>query len=313
MATPHQITHSRAEREHVALLAPESPIMFARARHILRDLTRDGAARFRVGVVEEGCWSVLRGENGWRAVHRPRGSTGPDEASDHATAREATAHAVGGLLAEEGVSVNSAVLELAGLIRLDAQRNMPIALWVLTETGERVWDESEHAARPTDTPCVALEGVVGRAGYFVARPGPAPSEGPFVTVRTVMSMAAFARLPEPPDDPGEIQPVDLPVDAILDGYGDTDQVFLFEPGTPFNRCGLWDERERHPHRRYRVLEPLRAYPSFPFEKAAIDVERFERAAIDVERSSEEGSGYYVVDTVAALLAAGTLSEVTERS
>src|SRR5690606_41607284 len=48
MATPHQITHSRAEREHVALLAPESPIMFARARHILRDLTRDGAARFRV-------------------------------------------------------------------------------------------------------------------------------------------------------------------------------------------------------------------------------------------------------------------------
>lgn len=309
MATPHQITHSRAEREHVALLAPESPIMFARARHILRDLTRDGAARFRVGVVEEGCWSVLRGENGWRAVHRPGGSTGPDEVSDHATAREATAHAVGGLLAEEGVSVNSAVLELAGLIRLDHRTGA----WPLTETGRRVRDEPENAIRPADASAIALEGVDGRAGYFVARPGPAPSEGPFVTVRTVMSMAAFARLPEPPDDPGEIQPVDLPVDAILDGYGDTDQVFLFEPGTPFNRCGLWDERERHPHRRYRVLEPLRAYPSFPFEKAAIDVERFERAAIDVERSSEEGSGYYVVDTVAALLAAGTLSEVTERS
>ncbi|TDB85758.1 glycohydrolase toxin TNT-related protein [Actinomadura sp. 7K534] len=298
MPPPNETTRPRAEREHVALLAPESPVMFARARHILRDLTRDGAARFLVGAVDEGCWSVLRGEDGWRAVHWPGGSAGADEATDHATAREATAHAVAGLLAEEGVSVHSGILELAGLIRLDP----PTGAWGLTDTGRRVRDESANSARPAGTSCIALEAVTARAGYFVTRPGPPPSEGPFVDVRTVLSMAAFAGLPEPPDDPGEARPVDLPVDTALDGYGDDGEVFLFEPGTPFNRRGLWGEPEHHRHRRYRVRKPLRGYPSFPFEQATIDV----------ERTGREGRGYYLVDTIAALLAAGTLSETTER-
>ncbi|TDE18830.1 glycohydrolase toxin TNT-related protein [Actinomadura sp. 6K520] len=298
MPPPQEIAHRRAEREHVALLAPESPVMFARARRILRDLTRDGAARFRVGTVDGGCRSVLRGENGWRAVHRPGGSAEAAEASDHATAREATAHAVAGLLAEEGVRVHSGMLELAGLIRLDP----PTGAWVLTETGRRVRDESANAARPAGASCIALEGVTGRAGYFVTRPGTPPSEGPFLDVRTVLSMAVFAGLPEPPDDPGEVQPVDLPAGTVLDGHGDTGEVFLFEPGTPFNRRGLWGGPEHHPHRRYRVREPLRGYPSFPFEKATIDV----------ERTGGEGRGYYLVDTIAALLAAGTLTETTER-
>ncbi|TDC90352.1 glycohydrolase toxin TNT-related protein [Actinomadura sp. 7K507] len=300
---PPQAQH---ERELVARLAPESPILFARARHVLRDMTRDGAARFRVGAVEQGCRSVLHGENGWQSVHRPAASTdatsgqphgrASDEpqgrASGHATAREATAHAVGGLLADEGVSLNSTILKIAGLITVDRDTNA----WALTETGQRIWAESEDAARPSGTSCIALEGLAGRAGYFVHRPGPAPSEGPFMNVHTVFSMAAFNLLPDSAGEPGEI----LPEDTILDGYGDTGEVFLFEPGTPFNRRGLWGEPERHPYRAYRVREPLHVYPSFPVEKATISV----------ENPAEEGRGYYLVDTIAALLASGTLSETT---
>ncbi|MFG2084963.1 MULTISPECIES: glycohydrolase toxin TNT-related protein [unclassified Spirillospora] len=293
MPSPEETPSPQDERELVARLAPESPIMFARARRLLRDMTRDGAARFRVGVAEHGCRSVLHGENGWQAVHRPDGSA--DAASDHATARAATAHAVGGILSEDGVSLNSTILEIADLIRRESHEYT--WTWALTETAQRISAESRNATRPSGTPCIALEGLVGRAGYIVLRPAPTPSEGPFVDVHTVWSMMAFNLLPDTPGEPAEI----LSEGTILDGYGDTDDVFLYEPGTPFTRRGLWDEPARHTHRSYRVRRPLHVYPSFPTDKATISV----------ADTTGQGRGYYLVDTIAALLATGTLRETTE--
>lgn len=285
------------ERELVARLAPESPIMFERARRLLRDMTRDGAARFRAGVVEDGCRSVLHGENGWQAAHRDdsAGALLRAGTSDHPTARAATAHAVSGILSEEGVSLNSTILEIAGLIR--QERHTYTWTWTLTETAQRISAESRNAAPPSGTPCIALEGVVGRAGYIVLRPVLTPPEGPFMDIHTVWSMMAFNLLPDTPGEPAEI----LPENTILDGYGDTDQVFLYEPGTPFTRRGLWDEPTRHTHRSYRVRRPLHVYPSFPSDKATISI----------EDTAGQGRGYYLVDTIAALLAAGTLRETTE--
>lgn len=281
------------ERELVARLAPESPILFARARHLLRDLTPNAVDRFRVGEPENGCWSVTHNENSWQSTHRHQDAS-TTQTSDHPTAKAATAHAVGGLLAEDGVSLSSTILRTAGLIDRDK------GIWALTEAAQRIVTETENAPRPSGTDYIALEGLAGRAGYFVREPSSAPTEGPFVDARTVLSMAAFAELPDSPSplEPSEI----LPNGTLLDGYGDTGAVFLYEPGTPFNRRGLWGGPYRHPHRFYEVRTPLRVYPSFPFEMTTISVE-------DI---TGPGRGYYLVDTVADLLASGALSETTER-
>lgn len=292
---PQEVPSPQNEHELVARLHPESPILFARARRLLRDMTPNGVGRFRVGAVEDGCWSVLHGENGWQSAGRLDGAA---ETSDHATAREATAHAVGGILAAEGVSVNSDLLELAGLVKRELRVELRVSVRVLTEAALRIGAESENAARPSGTSWIALADLVKGPGFFVCRPGPAPSEGPFVSVHTIFTMVALSQLPESAGEPAET----LPEGTVLDGYGGTDQVFLFEPGTPFHRRGLWDEPARHPHRFYWVRRPLRVYPSFPIEYATIPVE-------DIP---DQGRGYYLVDTIADLLASGALSETTER-
>ncbi|TDD64481.1 glycohydrolase toxin TNT-related protein [Actinomadura rubrisoli] len=284
------------ERDLVAQLAPESPLLFARARRLLQDLSGDAVARFKVGRLGTGCWTVLQGEDGWRAV-RWEGDSYSDLASRD-TARATVAYAVGALLAEEGSGLNSEVFRLAGLIREgEHDEAKGWREWELTETGQRIWTETENAPRPSsDRLYVALGTLLGRHGcvYFVSAPGKAPAHGPFVSVRQVFEMLAFNALPEAPGEPSEL----LPAGKVLDGYGDTDQVFLYEVGTPFNKRALWGEPERHRHRFYRLQEPLRVHPGFPVE----------HTTVSVEQATEDGRGYYLVNTIAELVASGRLRE-----
>ncbi|WP_169744462.1 glycohydrolase toxin TNT-related protein [Spirillospora albida] len=270
------------------MLLPHSPVLFDRARRILRDLARDAVDRFQVGALRDGCWTVTHGESGWRAVHVLDGVA--VEASTHSTAREATARAVGDVLADAGTGVNSTVLQAAGLIVGKA------GVWEFTDAGERPGAETTDAPRSSKTLHISLDDVAGRRGYLVCPMRPTSGAGRFVSVREVWSMAVFNELPEGPGEPGET----LPEGKVLDGYGGPDQVFLFEPGTPFHRQGLpGDPTRHHPQHRYRVRAPLTVFPSFPF---ATDT-------ISVENTAGQGRGYYLVDTVAALLTEGILAEV----
>lgn len=284
------------EHELVARLAPESPLLFARARRLLRDLAGDAAAPFTAGRLENGCWTVLHGGNGWLAVRWEDGSAA--DVASRETARAAVAYAAGGLLAEEGTGLNSEVFRLAGLLqegKHDASRGW--REWELTGEGRRIWSETEDAPRPaSDRLYVSLASLLGRRGcvYFVSAPGKPPARGPFVSVHEVFERFAHNELPEAAGEPGEV----LPEGTVLDGHGDTDQVFLYEVGTPFSRRALWGEPDRHTHRFYRVREPLRAYPGFPSGNATVSV----------ERTDGEGRGFYLVDTVADLVASGRLSE-----
>ncbi|MBO2460223.1 glycohydrolase toxin TNT-related protein [Actinomadura violacea] len=279
------------EHELTCALAPESPILFYRARRLLGDWTRDAAARFRVGRVEDGCWSVLRTGDGWQAV---RGAGG--EAGVHGTARAAVARAVGGLLAEAGTGLNPQVFRMAGIIRPAPDDYTDWGPWFLTEDGERLRDESERGPRPgPEVPCVPLERLLDRGhGYFTLRRESAPERGGFVTVHQVFEMAACHRLPDGPGVPAET----LPEGTVLDGYGPDDQVFLYDPDTPFHKRGLQGRADSYEHRFYEVRRPLLLHPAFPLE----------HTVLPLGRPTDDGRGYYLVDSVAALLRDGCLAE-----
>ncbi|MWA06017.1 glycohydrolase toxin TNT-related protein [Actinomadura sp. LD22] len=285
------------EHELTAALAPESPILFHRARRLLADWTRDAAARFRVGRLEAGCWSVLRAGDGWRSV-RTDGDDRSAIGEDHETARAAVAHAVGGLLTEAGTGLNPKVFQMAGIIRPAPDDLTDRGPWYFTEAGERLRDASEDAPRPgPEVPCVPLERLIGREpGYFALRREPAPERGGFVTVHRVFELAVRDQLPDGPGDPAET----LAEGTVLDGYGGTDQVFLYEPGTPFHKRGLQGMPEMYEHRFYEVRRPLRVHPAFPLEYTIVPR----------GRSTGAGRGFYLVDSIADLLRDGRLAETT---
>ncbi|MFD0691557.1 glycohydrolase toxin TNT-related protein [Actinomadura fibrosa] len=282
-------------RELVERLAPESPLLFARARLLLRDTAPGAVARFAVGRPVPGSWTVLH-DGGWQTVH------GEDPPVRHDTARSAIAHAVGGLLADEGLTVNSELLRTAGLVQegpYNAETNW--SDWGLTETAQRIWDATDNAPRPSSGEYIALGSLLGRRypSYFVVASGPAPAHGPFVSTHDIFTRAAHNELPDGPSEPPET----LPEGTVLDSYGDTDQVFLYEEGTPFHKRGLPGEPWRYPHRRYELRKPLDAYPAFPFE----------RTTVPLEKAGGEGRGYYLVDTIADLLASGHLAALPNRA
>ncbi|HEU5027028.1 MAG TPA: glycohydrolase toxin TNT-related protein [Spirillospora sp.] len=284
------------EHDLTGALAPESPILFYRARRLLGDWTRDGAARFRVGRLEDGCWSVLRGGDGWRSVRTDGGRPAAGEA--HETARAAVAHALGGLLTEAGTGLNPKIFQMAGIVRPAPDDRTDWGPWYLTEAGERLRAESDDAPRPgPEVPCVPLERLLGRErGYFTLRREPAPERGGFVTVHRVFELAARDRLPGDPGEPAET----LAEGTVLDGYGATDQVFLYEPGTPFHKRGIQGMPEMYEHRFYEVRRPLRVHPAFPLE----------HTTVARGRTTGTGRGYYLVDSVADLLRDGRLAETT---
>lgn len=290
--------HAAPQDEHglTGALAPESPILFYRARRLLGDWTRDAADRFRVGRPEDGCWSVLRAGDGWRSVRTDGGRPAAGEVRE--TARAAVAHAVGGLIIEAGTGLNPKVFQMAGIIRPAPDDLTDRGPWYLTETGERLRAESEGAPRPgPEVPCVALERLLGREpGYFALRREPAPERGGFVTVHRVFELAAHDQLPGGPSEPAET----LPEGTVLDGYGDTGQVFLYEPGTPFHKRGMQGMPEMYEHRFYEVRRPLRVHPAFPLE----------HTIVPRGRTTGTGRGFYLVDSIAGLLRDGALAETT---
>ncbi|GGV02865.1 hypothetical protein GCM10010182_20790 [Actinomadura cremea] len=102
----------QSERELVALLAPESPLLFACPPR-LRDLAGVHAARFLVGRVPSGHWSVIHGASGWQVLS----GSAPDEPETFGSARSAVADAMARVLATAEVGLTSGLLELAGSSR----------------------------------------------------------------------------------------------------------------------------------------------------------------------------------------------------
>ncbi|MEW2355420.1 glycohydrolase toxin TNT-related protein [Spirillospora sp. NPDC029432] len=294
------------ERAAVARLAPESPLLFPWARRALRDIAGSGAARFLVGRTLPGCWSVLPGEGEWLTVHEPGGpgepeGGAPSTAVAHRTARAAVADAAAGVLAAAGVRLTSGILELATIIMRDPRDGRPF--WKPGAAGGEIKARGGGPSGPRAAgPGVAIDFLEGRPlGYFACAPGPPPERGAYATVHEIFELAVLNLLPPDPED-GSAEGVDLPEGTELDGFGDQGQVFLFTPETPFGRRGLWGAPARHEHRAYRVRRPLRAYPGFPVAGAVSPAPAIGKPA--------EGQGYYLVDTVADLVRAGDLAEIS---
>ncbi|MFV2175009.1 glycohydrolase toxin TNT-related protein [Actinomadura sp. LOL_016] len=244
-----------------------------------------------------GHWSVMHGASGWQVVP---GST-PDEPETFGSARSAVADAMARVLATADAGVTSGLLELAGIVK-DLGAGKPFC--ELGDAGLRLKERSadREAVRPPG-PCVPLGRLENRpTGYFRILPGPRPDAGAFATVHEIYELAARALLPGDPDENagpgawlGDGTAVDLAEGALLDGYGDRDQVFLFTPGTPFRRRGLWGSAGVHEHHRYRLRRPLRAHPGFPVATATLG-----------NGDERAGQGYYLVETIAELVSAGVL-------
>lgn len=291
----------RTERELVALLDPESPLLFAWARRALREIAGEAAGRFLTGQVAPGSWSVLRGTDEWLVVHR-RDDGSPDEVIAFDTARSAVADAMAGVLTAANVEINNEILNVAGILRWDHETGLH---WRLTDAGLALGQRAGGPIGPrAHGRYLPIETFEERPlDYFVCVPGPPPRSGPFVSVHEVFTMAARNMLP--PDaaaEPG----VDLSEGTVLDGYGDQDQVFLFTPQTPFVRRGLWGMPGGHRLRTYRVRRPLRVYPGFPIAGATYATGR----PRDDRGLAGEGQGYYLIESIAEYVRSGDLTETS---
>ncbi|MFC5745155.1 glycohydrolase toxin TNT-related protein [Actinomadura rugatobispora] len=294
------------ERELVAALPAGLEHLFVRARDLVRDVAPRASGRFLAGRVADGRWSVVRapGEGGWAVV-------GGGGAVPFEHVREAVAYAVGGVLAGAGAEVNSAVLELAGLLHRRTEPDSGRDAWMLTAEGGRVGARTRGLPRPESGAFVALGPIHNRpvgCGYFACETGPPPERGGFVSTHEVFERLAGQMLPHPAPEPEapEAAPVEvLPPGTELDAYGGTDRPFLFEIGTPFSVRGLYGTADAHPYRVYRVERPLRVHPGL-FAGTAI----FPTGEELRNPPEEPGRGYYLVDSIADLVASGLLTEIT---
>lgn len=308
----------RPQDEHdlVAALRPEHPMLFAHARRLLSNTTRNGAGRFQVGRIAPGRRSVILGETGWVAV-RPADGTGWNTATFD-DARSAVACAVAGLMCEERVGVNSRLLEIAGVLKSvlvpqDDGRTRR-SEWRPHTVGVEIQERFQDASGPTATTVtgdgayLGLEALLASPpGYFNAVPGPPPEDGPYVSVHEVFEHFVRNSLPDPvePENTGGDGAVSLPEGTELDAYGDTDQVIAYEPGTPFSKRALWGSAEDHAYHRYRVLRPLRTYPCLWFRTSVLPAGAEASAA-----PGGSGRGHFLVDSIDTLVADGHLAEVS---
>ncbi|MBG6093266.1 glycohydrolase toxin TNT-related protein [Actinomadura viridis] len=296
----------QTEHDLIASLDGESPLLFPWARRALRNVTGDRAGRFLLGRVTPGCWSVVRGEPGWLAVHRRDealvdGDRSGDEVVAFETARSAVADAMAGVMADAEVALTSGLLELAGLIHQDP-RNLNVT-WSLGEAGRAIKERGGERDGPrAQGPGLPLEAFEGHLpDYFLRLPVPPPETGPFVSVREIHALAARAMLPVEAKETKETE--ELPEGTVLDGYGSQDQEFLFTPETSFRRRGLRGGPRAYERRTYRVQRPLRAHPGFPVDKMLAP------HPAEARTKDHEDRGYYLVDSIAALVASGALVEI----
>ena len=312
------VASGAVQDEHELVAGRE--LLFVRARDLIRDLAPRAVDRLLVGRVADGCWSVLRASEGMWAAVGPDGASSSGDGPDTGGAvpfddvRDAVAYAVGGVLAEAGAQVDSEVLRLAGLLYRQRERDPDREAWMLAPDGRQVSGRSRGLIRPESGSYINLEQVHNRPvgwGYFVCEAGPAPARGGFVSVHEVFRRLAGQTLPKPPPEPDPdpmLNPpvVELEVGTELDAYGSIDEPFLYEIGTPFSVRGLYGSPEAHPYRVFRVQKPLRASPGLfvPAPVFAIGDEE------EPEPPEGRGRGYYLVESIADLIASGHLVEIT---
>ncbi|MFD0902527.1 hypothetical protein [Actinomadura sediminis] len=288
------------ERDSVAALAPESPLLFAWARLRLREIVQGRVERLLVGRRAEGCWSVLHDASGWMSAR----GVGEADVVRFGSAREAVADAMAGIMIDAGVRLNSELLKVAGVVVETDLREPPWRLWRVTDAGRESAGGSD--GRP-DGPGIVLDDVDGRPmGYFVCVPRPRPDgeRGGFVTVRKVFALAVAAMLP-PDDQDGTSTLEVLPEGTELHGSGGVDEVFLFEPGTPFVWQGVVRGGYKDPIPDvYHVQRPLPVYPGFPVAHASIPDTGIGAGA---RPPTKEGRGYYLVEPICELLRSGHLT------
>ncbi|GAA0567953.1 TNT domain-containing protein [Actinomadura livida] len=286
------------ESDLVALLPAGMERLFMRARVKLADFV-PGADGFRVGAPGEGRWTVAHHGGAWLAVG-PGGDVFP-----YAEPRRAVAHAMAGVMADAGMEVNSTVLRTALIIRLQRYPRKGEQAWLLSDDGRELNVRTACSPRPRGTGrYIALDPLNNRpAGPFVCFPGPAPEEGGYVSVHTVFMMLAERVLPVPapaaqaaPEPPGEVLEAGMEVDA----YGDPDGRFVYTVDTPFLRRGLWGSPEDYAYHRYRVAKPVRGHTGL-FAPGPLGSD---------PPPPDTGTGFYIVDPIADLVASGHLVEIT---
>ncbi|OLT10822.1 hypothetical protein BJF79_25460 [Actinomadura sp. CNU-125] len=305
------------ERELVAMLPYGLDGLFFAAREMLRDLLPNGGAeRFLVGRTGEGCRSVIHAAPSWLEVHREDGAT---EVRAFADARAAVAAALGAVLAEGDVEVNSSVLASADLIFLEEVPRKNVCAWMLTphpRSGYRQAQRSLSTERPSSGEArqhryISMSGLHNRpGGYFVCRPGSPPVQGEFVSTRQVFEWCAGQRLPKakpPPENVAERSAFPretLPVGMELDSYGDTAQEFLFTIGTPFSRRGLPGVSSEYAYRVYRVQRPFAVSPGL-FTATPI----FPTGEGEPSESTPGSHGFHLGRPISDLLDSGELVEI----
>lgn len=308
-------------RELVAALPPGELLLFAHAGRLLRNTTRRGATRFLIGRAAPGCRSVLRDGDRWVAVHL-------DEHGGHATAtafddaRSATAHALAGLMAQEGVGLNTAILRAAGLIeRVPAgdpsggsDRGTSPLEWRLTDAGRRLAERAPVGASAGGRVHADLAAVAGHPFGYVTITPVAASEGhgPLIPIHAVFESFVRHVLPGAATSPsGESASTreTLEEGTELDSYTGADDVMAYTPETPFSRRALWGSAEDHRRHRYRVLRPLVAYRAFWYDTSTIPAGAEATARPARSSGSTSGHGHYLVHTIADLLRTGDLGEL----
>ncbi|MBD2900351.1 hypothetical protein amrb99_93550 [Actinomadura sp. RB99] len=275
--------------------------LFTAARRRLADYV-PGVDRFRVGTVDDGCWTIARTSGAWLAI-------GPDSAvRPFADPRAAAVHAMAGVMADAGMEINSQVLHVTGVLKRERALRKRQDAWTLAPGDDSPAASAFDAVRPAGPgPYIALDPMANRpGGYFVCFPGPRPGHGAFVSVHEIYRALAGTGLPVPapepepepeprPEPPSEI----LPAGKEVDTYHPPADRYVFDIGTPWERRGHINLTGLT-YRVYRVQKPLRGYTVL-FHVGPIG---------SGTPPPETGMGYNLVHSIADLVASGHLVEIT---
>ncbi|WP_157995829.1 glycohydrolase toxin TNT-related protein [Thermomonospora amylolytica] len=307
------LAEPQSEGALVEALGREDPQLFQQARLRLQRFLPGGAERLRIGGAAPGCWSVVRAEPAWLAVRcDDGGACGAVVPFD--SARDALAHAMGGIMAEQGVEVNTRILSLARLIAERVQPRKGVAAWTFGDDYRPLHGRRAQSARPpaevaARNAYIALDAFDNAPyEYLVCRPGPPPETGGYVSVHEVFELAARNSLPKPPRPATRSaprrEPEILPEGTEVDAYGDRDQPFVYSIGTPFSRRGLRGTPDGYEYHVYRVRKPLSAYPGLfaPWP--------FHPSEDDSARPEDDWAGYYLADSIETFIRSGHLVEIT---
>ncbi|MFB4308709.1 hypothetical protein [Actinomadura sp. GTD37] len=293
------------EHELVGRLYPESAWTFVWARRVLRDFAGGRASRFLVGRLEPGCWSVLRGDGEWLIVRSADEAT-PSHVASFASAQDAVAYAVAGLIVDEGVTVHEDLLREQGVVGRIWDESASRLVWRLTDEGERLVAAARDEGRQRyGESCVPLDGVLGDPrGYQVIPRTPGPEGDRFLREHDLFTAHVRARLP---GDFGASTGRELPEDTLLDSYASADEPYLFTLDTPFERRGLFRSGRDVVRKFFVVRRPLTVHPGFPVRSTTVPARRRRNSG----ESSDKGQGYLLPRPLAALLDSGDIARITE--